>query len=1002
MMIRLRLLAATLSLAALFATPAHALKISELTAFSGPVADTDELILNDYSATPATRRADASQLKAYFADGSIPTGTIFGPADLDLTDDYTWTGTHSFGVLSATAGIFTGGVTADTMAADTLDLNALDFAGTTDTTLTRSAPGVLAIEGVDVLTTATGYTQAAANAAFATAAQGALADTATQPGDAVSTLTNDAAYLDAAAAGALYEPLGVAAADITDATATGQSLITAETPFAAAQASGAAGQSGQPAHITQAAKVWRKLSNMRLEPMGLDQNGLIPDDDSKQLVWLNVGDSIGARAFDLAMASMIRTYSPDIPFYRNGRNATMVSGSTVYNGHFVPAHIFGVTDGGTINEKNNATADYAGSFTGSTVDLDATDTISFFGKPGRYSGAGAYDSPVLVPATTVKVFYERSSGAGTFDIEVSSTSTSSGFTKQGDTVDAANATTDIAVAERTLAAGEYAGRIVCQSGSVKIIGWALYRTDIPQIVVYHSATGSLSPLEWATPSTDQIEGLLSAINPDVITWAYNNSAEDNEVAFDVLNSALSAQSLDPALVHFSNVSTVSADAGMIDPRHDMAISKGFTSYSARYAFGTDDEIIRAGLEGDGVHLAGEAYEYFSNELMDILGWPAAVYSASEQIEMSEDGLARTTPIGSRASRAWTYKDEEIFRLGESIYLSGVSERLGSLPNLGGLWLNRLAAGNDIVEMDAAPWNTTSDFSIVAILDHDDAASAAGTAAILAWDSAVGGTTSFPKGATSISALWVYRDAGSARWEIGLNPGDDSTNGKIWQWDDESDGEKTLVFTYDQSTGEMLLYINGALQELVSGSANSIDWSNNTLNPPVLGSDSNAHSVRELSAKFYGFGMTQSVLTSTQIAEIYTAPEKMAEYCEEVSYFFDERSGTRVYDHSGSDNNASLINGPEWVNPLRQPALNATGTATLDYASIAADASEALTITVTGAATGDTVILQPQQIAGVSLYGHVSAAATVTVTAINHSAGAIDPASTSVRATVIKP
>jgi hypothetical protein len=53
-------------------------------------------------------------------------------------------------------------------------------AGTTDTTLTRSAAGVLAVEGVDVLTTTTGYTQAAANAAFATAAQGVLADTAAQ------------------------------------------------------------------------------------------------------------------------------------------------------------------------------------------------------------------------------------------------------------------------------------------------------------------------------------------------------------------------------------------------------------------------------------------------------------------------------------------------------------------------------------------------------------------------------------------------------------------------------------------------------------------------------------------------------------------------------------------------------------------------------------------------------------------------------------------------------
>lgn len=76
--------------------------------------------------------------------------------------------------------------------------------------------------------------------------------------------------------------------------------------------------------------------------------------------------------------------------------------------------------------------------------------------------------------------------------------------------------------------------------------------------------------------------------------------------------------------------------------------------------------------------------------------------------------------------------------------------------------------------------------------------------------------------------------------------------------------------------------------------------------------------------------------------------------------------------------------------------------TIDFASLASDASATATITVIGADTTDLVMLQPQQIGGVSLYGHVSAADTVTVTAINHSAGAIDPASTSIRAIVIKP
>lgn len=72
----------------------------------------------------------------------------------------------------------------------------------------------------------------------------------------------------------------------------------------------------------------------------------------------------------------------------------------------------------------------------------------------------------------------------------------------------------------------------------------------------------------------------------------------------------------------------------------------------------------------------------------------------------------------------------------------------------------------------------------------------------------------------------------------------------------------------------------------------------------------------------------------------------------------------------------------------------TATATLDFASIAAGAVGTLTATVTGAATGDFVIVAPpgNLNAGLVVSGFVSAANTVTIRIINGTAGAIDPAS----------
>lgn len=82
----------------------------------------------------------------------------------------------------------------------------------------------------------------------------------------------------------------------------------------------------------------------------------------------------------------------------------------------------------------------------------------------------------------------------------------------------------------------------------------------------------------------------------------------------------------------------------------------------------------------------------------------------------------------------------------------------------------------------------------------------------------------------------------------------------------------------------------------------------------------------------------------------------------------------------------------------------TGTATLNFSSIATNVSADLTITVNGAVSGDVVILgipAASHAAGLSYYGFVSAANTVTVRACNNSAGSIDPASGTFRAVVLQ-
>lgn len=81
----------------------------------------------------------------------------------------------------------------------------------------------------------------------------------------------------------------------------------------------------------------------------------------------------------------------------------------------------------------------------------------------------------------------------------------------------------------------------------------------------------------------------------------------------------------------------------------------------------------------------------------------------------------------------------------------------------------------------------------------------------------------------------------------------------------------------------------------------------------------------------------------------------------------------------------------------------TGSVTHDFPNTGAVAVSTTTLTITGAAAGDSVIVTPstQLEAGINVYGWVSAADTITLVANNSTAAAINPASRTYYVSVIK-
>lgn len=110
------------------------------------------------------------------------------------------------------------------------------------------------------------------------------------------------------------------------------------------------------------------------------------------------------------------------------------------------------------------------------------------------------------------------------------------------------------------------------------------------------------------------------------------------------------------------------------------------------------------------------------------------------------------------------------------------------------------------------------------------------------------------------------------------------------------------------------------------------------------------------------------------------------------------TGLSVYDNTINAN--SLYDGTRWT----YGAKILPGSATLDFASTAAQTSSELTISVTGAADGDVVTVgvpNASASANTSYSARVSAANTVTVKFNNYSSGAVDPTSGTFNVKVFK-
>lgn len=659
-----------------------------------------------------------------------------------------------------------------------------------------------------------------------------------------------------------------------------------------------------------ALKLWAKLHNMQAEPYDLDINGKAPLNNTKQAVWLHVGDSIAGQMFDYMMSSIVREYSPSIPYVQNGRTTGVFeTGGTQNNGFLCPIHITATTTG-TIFEKNQHTPDYTSFYTGSKLSLSAGQTITFGQKSTNYGGASTWPTNAI-DANTIKVFYKQVAGAGVFKIQTSTTSESSGFSDLVTGISADNAgAVDAGIETQSITAGKYWVRIEVTSGTVEFFGWSAYRNDIPQVLVYDTSIGSLDSDKWATADANLIGGFLSAINPDLVVWSYNDSAAQQTTGVNAMAGIFSAETLTPSVVLAGNAPTSVDNKDTNDTLLGLAETYNWVGFSGYYvAGGSYSRLVEQGLNGDGIHSDARTYYFLNSQLMEMLAIPAHGFKDATRKTLSD--LGRSVDLKILDER--TYTDDTTGDLlarfkngGKGNYIKGLSEKAVITPTYNGLDLNPEINGTARIDCPNF-WATTTDFTVVMLVDINYLNSHVG-GNLFAWSngncidiSSIASTDGGFRIGIKASGEAPSADLGFA---LRMNSGDNVTNGRVAdiRIGAVPDGLVFFAITYNHTSGDVSGYLDGQLIETRTGAP--IDWNNLSLENSIIGND--LFDVRETSAKIYYFGLYDAVLSAQDVNSIYNNPSNLwAHSSAKAVYTFEERNGINVFDKTNNENDASI-------------------------------------------------------------------------------------------------
>lgn len=654
--------------------------------------------------------------------------------------------------------------------------------------------------------------------------------------------------------------------------------------------------------------------------------------------------------------------------------------------------------------------------------------------------------------TTIKVAYIASSGAGTFDIETSPDGTT--WTKQGATVSTSNATTIGAITSRTVTEGVYHVRVKHVSGGrIKVIG--LYTGFAKSVIGYDGyamSQGGITPVQWSTTPLAIVTPILTDLDPALITFHFADTNADIESTFDAVMAIARAGNSKRSVLwvashSYSNPSDQAAADSDTELTRQFLLSKVESSQIAvldvRGFSGNWANVLAFGWEGDGVHLDPKFYQYCYSFIEQSLP-----IQAIARKRFDPDTIDNLPQLFATQNKAFgTVALADITEPG----INYVSDGTGMPNNDQGVVIS-FGVGPEsthpfslfAVQLATNPYNVDTGWyrrtrtsgtwgSWVSLGSMTGAAIRSALGVSTLSGSNTGDQTLPTRTSLSINNVDNTSDANkpiSTAQQTALNlKADTSAVAAGYQ---PLDADLTAIAALaTTSTGRALLTESVAQTGtggLVRASSPTVSG---TLNAAAIAASGKLTSTTGV-AIGAGVSATNAIdILATNANESRILITRNISSVLHTGAFNVDGAGASYFNASTgikfginstvsfevlADRSVTFANGVAITgNATASGTLRVGGgtviqnilsaTATLDFASIAASSFQDLTITVTGAASGDTVIINP--IAGsattdVVFTGWVSASNTVTIRASNVSATtARDPASGTFRATVIK-